>query len=171
MEKYKRGNFTIECALIMPLIMLSIILLLCLMIHMYDRIVINKALIHGVMACDYCREDQNYQIKKMIENRINEELSGSLVAIDRLQIGVKANDIWCEADIEASHNFPEIIPDMNTIFTIRMKKKKSILSGGEYIRNVNKLEKYSELIQKINGYNNQNTREEYIEGGIQEGIE
>ena len=51
--KIKKGNMTIECALIMPMILTVIISLVWLTIYLYDMSVAQTALIHGLLISDY----------------------------------------------------------------------------------------------------------------------
>ena len=64
------GNLTIECAMIMPLILLVIISVVWLMIYLYDSVVIEKALVHGVMAADYRDSRTNSELMKEIEMQL-----------------------------------------------------------------------------------------------------
>lgn len=169
MSKYKEGNFTIECALIMPIVMLCILSVIWMMIYMYDRIMINKALIHGVLACDYLCGESNLNIKKAVEKSINENLAGTLVAVDTIEIKVACNDIWCKVEIEARLNVPNGLPGIDKLSLIKLKKEKIILNGGEFVRNVNRTEKYAGLLKEF--INDSNKGDKYIEGGIQEGNE
>lgn len=164
-SRIRNGSMTLECAMLMPIILMVIISIIWLMIFMYDRVVINRALIHGVMYCDYVRDENNFIIEKEIEKRINEQLADSIIAVNEVNVCVKVNDWWCKAEIEAQMDIPDGISWLSGISVIKMEKKKDIIYGARVIRLVNRVEKYKNLIDKLGQEGDLSKVEEDIESG------
>ena len=63
-----RGSLTIECTMVMPVILSAIILIMTLALYMYNDTVVSCACINSAMAGLYIINDSNADIVKALED-------------------------------------------------------------------------------------------------------
>lgn len=160
MKRLKKGSFTIECALIYPIILLVLISLVWLLIYMYDKVAIEKSLIHGLLAADYDYYQSNDALKNEIEERINENIMTETIALKDIRISVKAGRFSCGVEAEGHLNIPEGIPFLDQMEKVCVEMEKSRYSGKECIKEVRRLKKIADTV-----------KEETVEDGDEEGTE
>lgn len=166
-DRNLKGSMTIECALLMPIIISVIISVMWLMIYMYDRIMINRALIHGILYCDYIRKENTIVIEKEIEKRINEDLNNRILATNDIKVSVKFNNMHCKVSAEARMNIPGGIEWLEKMSVIRIEQEKYILNGAAVIRDIDRAKTYLDLFNEIKNEYGGNSKED-IENRIQE---
>ena len=153
-EKAKRvyfnsGSFTIECALIMPVILLCIVSIIWLMIYMYDENVIYRALVHAVLAADYHETDSNIELKNEIEERVYEDLKGQLVGVTDADVFVNVGKKKVGARVEAKLGLPENILFMSELGEIKVEVKKTRKSGADIILDVRRIKAVYDIAIKL----------------------
>ena len=150
----KNGSFTIECALIMPIILLCIVSMMWLMIYMYDEIVIYRALVHAVLAADYHESDSNNELKEEIEERVYEELKGQLVGVSDAKVFVKVGKNKVNARVEAKLGMSQNIPGMSDLSEIKTEVKETRRFGADIILDVRRIRAIYDIADKLAGSGN-----------------
>ena len=145
---FREGNFTVECALLMPVILLCIVSVLWLSINLYNVNAMHKALIHGLLASEYYPDVSNNKLKNIIEDRIREEMKGSLVGTDNVEIKVKVSKLECEASAEAVLNLPEGITGLSELRLVKVSDKIMRLEPARTVQDMKKVENIYEYIME-----------------------
>ena len=148
-ENLKNGSFTIECALIMPVILLCIVSVMWLMIYMYDENVIYRSLVHAVLAADYHESDSNNDLKNEIEERIYEDLKGQLVGADDAEVFVKVGKNNVTARVEAELGMSQSIPGLSELGEIKVEVKEKRLFGSDIILDVRRIKAVYDIANKL----------------------
>ena len=146
---YKKGSFTLECALIMPVILICIVSLMWLMIYMYDENVIYRALVHAVMAADYRESDTNSQLKNEIEERVYEDLKGQLVGVTDAEVFVNVGKKKVGARVEAKLGMPLDIPGLSELADIKVEVKETRMFGADIIMDVRRIKAVYDVAIKL----------------------
>lgn len=149
--KYTKGSFSIECALIMPVILLCVVSIMWLMIYMYDENVIYRALVHAVLATDYRESDSNDELKNEIEERVYEDLKGQLVGVSDAEVFVKVGKNKASARVEAKLGIPQDIPGLSELGEIKVEVKKTRLFGADSILDVRRVKAIYDIAEKLAG--------------------
>ncbi len=142
------ANLTVECALIMPMILLVIISIIWLMIYLYDSLTVQKALVHAVLAADYRVSKSNGELMKEIEGRINEALEGQLVGCEEPKVSVKVSKYKVSAKVETKLNIPLNLPGLSRLVNLKSEIKKRRLYGADLIYDVKRIKAIAELLKK-----------------------
>lgn len=132
-ENCLKGNFTVECAMIMPIILMCIISILWLMIYMYNANIMYRALIHAVSAADYHNSKSNIQLQNEVEDRIYEDIKGQLVGIKDGKVTVKVGKNSVAASIEGKLEISESLLGLSELSGIKAEVKKSRMHGADII--------------------------------------
>lgn len=148
---YKNGSFTIECALIMPVILLSVVSIIWLMIYMYDANVIYRSLVHAVLAADYHESDSNSELKNEIEERVYEDLKGQLVGVTDAEVFVKVGKNNVTARVEAKLAMSQGLPGLSELGEIKTEVKEKRMSGADIILDVRRIKAIYDVAEKIVG--------------------
>jgi hypothetical protein len=148
---YKNGSFTIECALIMPVILLSVVSIIWLMIYMYDANVIYRSLVHAVLAADYHESDSNSELKNEIEERVYEDLKGQLVGVTDAEVFVKVGKNNVTARVEAKLAMSQDLPGLSELGEIKTEVKEKRMSGADIILDVRRIKAIYDVAEKIVG--------------------
>lgn len=163
MKKIKEGSYTVECALIMPIVLLVIVSLVWLLIYMYDKAAFEKNLIHALMVADYDYSASNTNLKDKIEERINESLADEIIGMKEVKVNVKVDKFSCSAEAEGVLNIPEGIPGLSKFCKLDIKISKKRTSGAETIKEARRFRKIKDALSE--------ETEEIVESGNQNGIE
>ena len=120
---FTKGNYTVECAMIMPIIFMCIISVLWLMIYMYNANIMYRALYHAVSAADYHNSKNNTQLKNEVEDRIYEDINGQLVGIKDGKVNVKVGKNSVTASIEGNLEYQHQLDfwASDCIYDVKMK--------------------------------------------------
>ena len=160
---YKNGSFTIECALIMPVILLCVVSIIWLMIYMYDANVIYRSLIHAVLAADYHESDSNSELKNEIEERVYEDLKGQLVGVSDAEVFVKVGKNNVTASVEAKLAMSQNLPGLSGLGEIKTEVKEKRMSGADIILDVRRIKAVYDIANKIVGSETENEKPEMEE--------
>lgn|GEM_PF-1825328 len=156
-----RGSLTIECTMVMPVILSAIILIMTLAIYMYNDTVVSCACINSAMAGLYIINDSNGDIVKAAEDEAILLLDKKLVGEDEVKVEVKANPIYVESCIDMNMNLPYAVPfigdELRDAFDIHHDFKVMQINPASVLRDVNKYNVYKELIEK---YTKEETKDE-----------
>lgn len=125
--------------MIMPIILLTIVSIVWLMIFLYDRTVMYKALVHAVMAADYAGNCSNNELKKIIEDRIDEELGEALLGVENADISVKVSKRKVSASISTTFAVPQNVPVLSELRETEMEIEKVRMSAAELISDVRRI--------------------------------
>ena len=86
------GYFTVEAAMLMPMVLLLIMFLFYITFYMYDRCVISQDVyllaFRGSLYCDMKKEE----IQQSIENQCRETYGNKYIGVERLDSQVKAEN-------------------------------------------------------------------------------
>ena len=148
---YKNGSFTIECALIMPVILLCVVSIMWMMIYMYDANVIYRSLVHAVLAADYHESDSNSELKNEIEERVYEDLKGQLVGVTDAEVFVKVGKNNVTARVEAELAMSQNLPGLSELGEIKTEVKEKRMSGADIILDVRRIKAIYDIAEKIVG--------------------
>ena len=147
-----KGSMTIECTMVMPLVLSSIMLILTLAIYMYNDTLVSCASINSAMAGLYIINDSNKEIVKASEDEAVLLLSDKLISEKSVDVDVKANALYVESSIDMTMNLPDIIPfindDLRDIFGIHHEYKVLQINPASVLRDVEKINVYKELIEE-----------------------
>ncbi|MCR5847889.1 MAG: pilus assembly protein [Lachnospiraceae bacterium] len=149
MKKKAKGNFTVECALIMPIILLVIVSVIWIMIAMYDKGIMYKAAVHAILAADYHVSDNNFQLKKEIEERIYEESDGQLVGTDEPEISVNILGNKVNIKMNAALNVPSDIAGISELDNISVGVSKKRWFGADIISDVRRIKALYDLAEEL----------------------
>ena len=152
--KYIKGSFTIECAFIMPVILLCVVSIMWLMIYMYDENVIYRSLVHAVLAADYHESDSNNELKNEIEERVYEDLKGQLVGVSDAEVIVKVGKNNVSAKVEAKLGMSMDIPGMSELGEIEVEVKGMRKFGADIILDVRRVKAVYDIAEKLAGSEN-----------------
>ena len=149
MKKKAKGSFTVECALIMPIILLVIVSVIWIMIAMYDKGIMYKAAVHAILAADYHVSDNNFQLKKEIEERIYEESDGQLVGTDEPEISVNILGNKVNIKMNAALNVPSDIAGISELDNISVGVSKKRWFGADIISDVRRIKALYDLAEEL----------------------
>ena len=149
-----KGSFTIECAFIMPVILLCVVSIMWLMIFMYDENVIYRSLVHAVLAADYHESDSNNELKNEIEERVYEDLKGQLVGVSDAEVIVKVGKNNVSAKVEAKLGMSMDIPGMSELGEIEVEVKGMRKFGADIILDVRRVKAVYDIAEKLAGSEN-----------------
>ncbi len=156
-----RGSLTIECTMVMPVILSAIILIMTLALYMYNDTVVSCACINSAMAGLYIINDSNGDIVKAAEDEAILLLDNKLVGEDSVKASVKANPIYVESCIDMNMNLPYAVPfigdELRDVFDIHHDYKVMQINPASVLRDVNKYNVYKELTTK---YSQEETKDE-----------
>lgn len=163
MKRINKGSYTVECALVLPIVLLVIISLVWLLIYLYDKAALEKNIVHALLAADYDYSMSNNKLKQEIENRIDENLHAELIGMKEVRISVTVNKLKCTVSAEGCLNIPEGIPVLSKLCRLEMEIQKKRYSGTETVKDLRRLQKIADLLTE--------GMEDAVESGNQTGNE
>ncbi len=148
LRQFRRGNFSIECAMVMPIILLCIIALVWLIIFLYDKNVMYRALVHAVSAADYKNSSTNNQLKNEIEERLYEDLKGELVGVKETNAFVYVGAQKVKAGIECTLNVPMDENVLSNLGELKVEITKKRMDAAGIIADVRRVKALMEIADK-----------------------
>mgnify|MGYP006387634011 CR=1 FL=1 len=106
MKKYQKGSFTVETALIMPIVLMVILIVFFFVLYMYNRSVMQNAAYRGVTQVFYYSSESNEYIKKEC----------SRVGVKNAEVEIEVSADRIEITVDGRLNVPEIISPKGTVF-------------------------------------------------------
>lgn len=82
------ASITVECALVMPLILSVFTALIAFLLFIYNRNVLRDAAVLGVKTASYHEKLTNREIEEAVMDKCLESLSGRTVCLDSLKLDV-----------------------------------------------------------------------------------
>ena len=149
MNNVRKANFTVECAIIMPIILSVIISVMWLMIGIYDRNIMYSALVHGVLAADYQDKQGSISLKNEIEKRIEEETDGRLFGVTDTEISVKVTNRKVIASVDTKLNVPINLPIISDFNMLSVKVSKRRMQGADLINDVRRIKALYDIINGL----------------------
>ena len=140
---------TIECALIMPIILTVIISLIWLTVYLYDTGIAQTAMIHGLLVSDYNPNVTNSSLCDSIKAGIEEESTPYMVGITDCSVSTKVKQRKCMATMTFKMNITDSAPVISTLTTNTMEYSHSRLSGAYVIRDTRKLKGMYDFYKSI----------------------
>lgn len=151
----KKGSFTVEATLLMPMLMTVMLLVLYFLIYVYDVGVMQSALCRGTKQVFYCMNDANNDIEEMCRTMILEDLEGRLLCMKETQVSVKVSATKVEADVTGQVDVPAVIlwenVDLSDIWNIRLCWREERLNTPEVVRGAQQLKKIYEELNEDKG--------------------
>lgn len=148
-KTYCRGSFTIECAMLMPMILLCIVAIMWLMIIMYDKNVMDRALVHAVLEAEHNPGMSMTKLKKEIEKRIYDDLEGQLVGVKDVKVTVRVEMTKIRATIEAEAGISDNIPFATKLNEIKSEVVERRLSGADLIMDVRRIKALYDIVKNL----------------------
>ena len=149
MRKLKRGNLTIECALIMPVILVCILAIVWLVIFMYDKNVMYRALVHALEAADYKNSSTNNQLKKEIEERFYEDIKGQLVGVKDPVFEIKVSAGKVSAGVESRLDVAADNAILSTLGEIKISVTKKRMDGAKIISDIRRVKALYDIANNL----------------------
>lgn len=116
MKKYQRGSFTVETALIMPIVLMVILIVFFFVLYMYNRSVMQNAAYRGVTQVFYYSSESNEYIKEECSRVVLKDLENSLVGVKNAEVEIEVSADRVEITVDGRLNVPEIISPKGTVF-------------------------------------------------------
>lgn len=116
MKKYQKGSFTVETALIMPIVLMVILIVFFFVLYMYNRSVMQNAAYRGVTQVFYYSSESNEYIKKECSRVVLKDLENSLVGVKNAEVEIEVSADRVEITVDGRLNVPEIISPKGTVF-------------------------------------------------------
>ena len=159
-NKYKDGNFTIECAFIMPIIFAVILSVIWLIIFLYDKNVMYRALVHGVSEADYQNFTSNGKLADEIEERVYEDIKGQLLGLENPVAKCRVSKSEVTAEITASLAVPDGLLGLGDIKDISVTVSKKRTDPAGIISDVRRVKALMDMAEKIGGSENEKKKAE-----------
>ena len=147
--RFRKANMTIECALIMPIILTVIISLIWLTVYLYDTGIAQTAIIHGLLISDYSPYVSNTSLSDSIKAGIEEESSPYLVGVSDCSIKTKVKQRQCIATMTIQMNIPDSAPVISKLTTNTMEYSLTRLSGAYVIRDTRRIKGMYDFYKSI----------------------
>ena len=116
MKKYQKGSFTVETALIMPIVLMVILIVFFFVLYMYNRSVMQNAAYRGVTQVFYYSSKSNEYIKKECSRVVLKDLENLLVGVKNAEVEIEVSADRVEITVDGRLNVPEIISPKGTVF-------------------------------------------------------
>lgn len=116
MKKYLKGSFTVETALIMPIVLMVILIIFFFVLYMYNRSVMQNAIYRGVKQVFYCAGESNENVKKECSRVVLKDIENSLVGVQNTEVKVEVSANKIEIMVSGRLNVPEMISPKGTVF-------------------------------------------------------
>ena len=152
-EKIRKGNLTVEAALIMPVILSVIVILVSFTLFLYNRSVMTDAAILAAEQVIYYEGDEtNSGMVKIVKEKCETALADRLVGMDDIHTEISVGKIQSSVVISGELKIAEygFVPDSISFRTIRVKASCDRFRPSQFIRNVRKGKKLKEWITERN---------------------
>lgn len=108
-KRLQRGSFTVETALIMPVVITVILIMLFFVLYMYNRGIMQNAVCRGAKTVFYYENESNENIQKECSRIVLEDLENSLVGVKDVEVEVKVSANQIEIILTGRLNVPEVL--------------------------------------------------------------
>lgn len=147
----EKGSFTIEAALVMPIIIIIIVMLLYLGFFLFNRCLITQEAYIGALRGSLYDEQlkENIFDKDIyVQNELEKQMGNKAIALRKLDwnILVENKKITVKADAFVSIPFKQLLRNngFQNGWSISTQKENAIIHEVEIIRNIRKIEKQVE---------------------------
>ncbi len=143
-KRWQSGSFTVETALIMPVVITVILIMFFFVLYMYNRGVMQNAVCRGAKAVFYYENESNEDIQKECSRLVFGDLEKSLVGVKdtKIEVGVSANQI--EITLTGRLNVPEMLAPkdsrMEELWDYKISWEESRIHAASIIRNGQQIE-------------------------------
>jgi len=158
------ANITVECALIMPVILSVLVLLVSFLLFLYNRNVLQDAALLGVKNATYYEDRSNREIEESVAFKSFEAIRGRLIFMENLRMEVSVGKVQARVRfVGEMKRSPFTVIGLPMPFqTAEVQAKADRFRPSSVIRNIKKGEAFIEWIKE---------RGTEDEGGIQTGYE
>lgn len=161
---YLQANMTVECALVMPVVLSVIVLLIMFLIYLYNRNVLQDAAFLGVKNATYYEDRSNREIEESVAFKSWEAIRGRLIFMENVKMDVSVGKFQVRVHFSGEmKRSPFTVIGLPVPFqTIEAEAKADRFRPVAVIRNIRKGEAVTEWIKE---------RGAKDESGIQKGYE
>lgn len=159
-----KGSLTVECTLVMPVILSALVLLVSFLIFLYNRNILLDAATLGVKNAAYFEDCSNREIEEAVALRSWEAARGRLIYLENLHMDVSVGKAQVKVSFRAElKTGPFIVTDLPMPFhELEVEVKADRFRPSQVIRNIRKGEELIEWIKE---------RGKGDDGGVQKGYE
>lgn len=146
MKRNRRGSFTVEITLIMPIVLMIILVLFFFVLYMYNRGIMQNAVCRGAKQVFYYADVGNSEIEKMCTRVVLDDVDDMLVGVKESQVKVKVSANQVEIVLTGQLNVPKLLAPSGTVFEDLWKYE---IYGKEYRFNPAKMIRTGQQIKDI----------------------
>ena len=163
-RRFLDANITVECALVMPVILSVLVLLVAFLLFLYNRNVLQDAALLGVKNATYYEDRSNREIEESVAFKSFEAVRGRLIFMENLRMEVSVGKVQARVHFvgEMKQSPFSLIGLPMPFQTVEVQAKADRFRPSAVIRNIRKGEAFIEWIKE---------RGTEDEGGIQTGYE
>lgn len=162
---YKKASFTIETALLMPIILMIVLLLFFLLLYMYNLGVMQEAACRGAKQYFYHNGETNRTIEQECASLVLSDLKENLVGVEDADVRVSVSARQVNVEITGKLNAPEFIGSkalkLDNLWSYDVVWEEERLCPSEYIRT-------KQQIKNIYDYVTEESEAEAVEGEADE---
>lgn len=130
MKKWIKGSYTVEAALLLPVIVLALLLIFYISCYMYDCCLVEKS-IRAVTLRGVCYQGSDKKCKKYMENEWKELTNGKLLGSKISEIDITVNTVSvkvsCKTEFKLSELYKKVFSDTYEDTRLRIR-------GTDFIR-------------------------------------
>lgn len=134
----KKGSFTVEISLLMPMILSVTLILIYFVIYMYDRGVMQAAVCRGTEQVFYYMNSDNTKLEEECRKVILDDLQGRLVCIKETELSIKVSGNAIEAALYGELDVPAVVfledLELGSLWEIKVYWRELCLNPAELIR-------------------------------------
>ena len=124
MRKWMKGSYTIEAALLLPVIVMALLLVFYISCYLYDCCLIEKS-VRAVTLRGVCYQGSDKKCKKYMESEWKKLTEGKLLGskVSKLEITVNAVYIVvsCKSEFMLSEKYKKLFSDIHEDSRIRVR--------------------------------------------------
>ncbi len=129
-RKWMKGSYTVEAALLLPVIVIALLSILYISCYMYDCCLVEKS-IHAVTLRGVCYQGSDKKCKKYMQNEwkklTNDKLLGSKVSEVDITVNAVYVKVSCKTEFKLSELYKKAFSDTYEVTRLRIR-------GTDYIR-------------------------------------
>lgn len=130
MRKWMKGSYTIEAALLLPVIVMALLLILYISCYLYDCCLIEKS-VRAVTLRGVCYQGSDKKCKKYMENEWKELTNGKLLGSSVSKLDITVNAVYikvsCNTEFKLSKTYKKLFSDSFEHSRVRVR-------GTDFIR-------------------------------------
>lgn len=148
---FLKGSYTIEAALLFPMILFILLLLFYFSIFLFNKVSFQAYSIRGAMQIHYMPGETNERIRKKSEQVLSEGISKSSVGIKEAQTIVKVGKNGSETETLGEMEVISFLPIKvdSRIWCLREGWQTDRMNPAEVFATTRKLFLYSELLKEL----------------------